>query len=125
MGLLAKHRYVCDYYYFKLSYLLNESSVYVCECVCLYIHIYVYADICVYMYAFDSKTTVYYTHKNICYYVIWIMSAVLGLRITIYILYNIHLVKYYILCFYHIYNFFYHITLMLYFTRGRINCSEF
>ena len=63
MGLLVKHRYVCDQYYFKLSYLSNESSVYVCVCVCVYIHIYVYADICVYMYAFDSKTTVYYTHK--------------------------------------------------------------
>ena len=46
-----------------------------------------------YMYAFDSKTTVYYTHKNICYYVIRIMSAVVGLRITIYIIYIIHLVK--------------------------------
>ena len=74
---------------YVINIILSCVYVYVCVCVCLYIHIY--TDICVYMYAFDSKTTVYYTHKNICYYVIQIMSAVVGL--SIYILYNIHLVK--------------------------------
>ena len=41
-----------------------------CAYACVCIYIYVYTDICVYMYAFDLMTTVYYTHKNIYYYVI-------------------------------------------------------
>ena len=41
------------------------------------------------MYAFDSMTTVYYTHKNIYHYVV--MSDVVCLRV--YILYNIHIIK--------------------------------
>ena len=54
------------------------------------VSVYTYICICGHMYAFYLKTTVYYTHRNICY-VIEILSAVVGLRI--YILYNIHLVK--------------------------------
>ena len=48
--LLAKHRYVCDYY-FKLSYLLNESSVgpIRVRSMCVSVYTYMYMRVCMHL----------------------------------------------------------------------------